>query len=173
MTGTQRTMISISTLAIILIGLTVYAFLFLLPQLRETRVVIDNDRAATILIEQQRSNLDQLSQDLQAITTKQSELEQSVWSFATEDTFFTYLTSVTAKNKVSLGTPVVADATPTGSILSRAITIPLEGSLSNVLAVVADIQSHNPLIAIGNLEIAPGDTSSTVAATLTGSTLWK
>lgn len=173
MTGAQRSLTTLGVIGLVLVGLTVYAFVWLSPALNSIRVELDNDRASSALIQQQQSNLDQLRRDLQDITDKQKELEKNVWTFQAEDAFFTSLESLAKANRVTLDAPNIADVTPNGTILVRAVDLHFQGSLANVLAAVTAVQHATPLLAIQRVDLTSGPSSGTVDAHVAITSLWK
>lgn len=144
-----------------------------IPQLHTLRSRIDNDRASASLIVQQQSNLDKLRQDIDSITEKQKSLDANVWPFLTEDDFYAFFDTLAQGRHVTVDAPGISDATPTGKLLSRSVTVTIRGSLSNVLAAVDDMQRHTPLIAIQQLGLKGTSSADVVRLTVTATTLWK
>ncbi|MEK7636812.1 MAG: hypothetical protein AAB402_00275 [Patescibacteria group bacterium] len=173
MTSRSRLIIAVTVLAGLAVATVVAAGAWFVPRLHRLRQTIDNDRASTVVILQQQSNLDKLGRDLEALKKKQVELDQDVWTFLKEDDFFTTLGTVAGKRRVQMDTPVIADATPTGTLLTRAVTVKLHGNLDSALNAVADFQRLTPLIAIQQLQITvnskPGEWTVSVEAL----TIWK
>lgn len=147
--------------------------LWLVPQLRHQRSEIDNDRATISLIQQQLSNLTKLSQDIESIQAKQAVVETNIWSFLKEDTFFTLFEDVAKEHDVIIDTPAIADATPTGALIPRSVTINIRGSLDKVLKVIDDLQGTTPLIALQQSNMRGTDRAGEVRVTLTAATLWR
>lgn len=165
--------IALAITGLITAGSVAFSVLWLIPKLHALRVSIDNDRATTALVQQQQSNIDKLSQDLDSITKKQKALENDVWQFLSEDSFFTFIDTVAKHNAITIDTPAIADATPNGTILTRSVTLTLRGGQTKVLSAVSEIQSHTPLIALQRFDLKGGASTDSVTATITAVTLWK
>lgn len=173
MTARARTLIIICTLSILVLAAAAIDTFWIVPKLQHLRVNIDNDRASKAVIIQQQSNVEQLTKDLASIQTQQVELETQLWTFLKEDTFFSTIENLAKAKNVTIDTPAVADATPTGAILPRAVTVIIHGKLERVVTTVTALQSLKPLFAMQQLSIVPDDEPGDVKVTLTVATLWK
>ncbi len=158
---------------VIAVGAALADTLWLMPQLHRLRQNIDNDRASAALIIQQQSNLDQLGRDLSAIQTKQADLEINFWTFLKEDDFFSMVDATASKRRVIIDAPSIADATPTGAVLPRPVSLKIHGSLADVLPTINDLQSQTPLIAFQQLSLTGDVASGGVTAAIQATTLWK
>lgn len=173
MTGPSRRSTTLLSLALSLGAIVAVDVLYVVPNLQRLRAAIDNDRASKIVIVQQQSNLEQLTRDIESIQAKQAELDKSVWTFLTEDSFFTAIEVIAKAQGVTIDAPSIADATPTGTILPRAVTIGIHGSLARALGAVNAIQGLSPMVAIQQLTITDNEEVGDVLVTLEATTLWK
>lgn len=173
MIGRSRQSISILSFALVLIAIVMVDMLLVIPKLHSLRAEIDNDRASKIVIVQQQSNLDQLTKDIASIQAKQAELDKAVWTFLTEDSFFSSIDTLGKTHNVTIDAPSIADATPTGEILARAVTISIHGSLERALSTVNAVQSITPMIAIQQLTVTGDKESNNVLVKLEATTLWQ
>jgi len=162
-----------STIAGLLVAVILADVMYIVPTMKKLRAKIDNDRASTIVVTQQQSNLAQLTQDLASIQTKQVELEKNIWTFSAEDTYFSELDQIAKNKNVTIYATAIADATPNGNLIPRSITLLINGKLERTLAAISAIQSISPIIAIQKLLVEPGTAAGDVRATVTGVTLWK
>jgi hypothetical protein len=173
MTARTRITVILSVLGTLSATSVLATTLWLIPKYHALRITIDNDRASAAVIAQQQSNLNQLAQDVASIKEKQQELETYVWSFAQEDTFFSRIESLGKAGQVTIDPPRVADATPTGTILTRATTITIHGTVAKALAAISPIQQLSPLMTINKVSVATDTQPGQVLITLTGTTVWK
>lgn len=173
MTTRAKKLTITSIIGAILIAIIITDIFVIIPTLVHLRTTIDNDRASKIVITQQQSNLAQLTQDLASIQTKQLELEKNIWTFSTEDTYFSTLEQIAKNRSVTIDATAIADATPSDNILPRPVTIIVRGKLDRVLSTVSSIQSVAPIISIQKLLLEPDTTPGDVQVSLTGTTLWK
>ncbi len=173
MTHRTAILIRLGIVCGIIVACAVVDFIWIMPQIQVTRTAIDNDRTSTTVITQQQSNLQKLTQDVGTITTKQAELAPYVWLFAKENDFFAFLSAQAKTHQLTMADPAIVDATPTGALITRPVTLTLHGSLANILAAVNDLQSHTPLIAIQNIDFGPGVKTNDVTATIVASTQWQ
>lgn len=158
--------------AIVTIGALVYGALFTIPALRSIRTQIDNDRAAEAVIVQQQSNLKVLSQNLEEINDQQAALDAEVWSFATEDAFFTWFDGLVSAHHLSADDMTLADAVPGSAIVNRALSVKLRGTGADLLGAITDIQARHPLVAITHVALTPGE-AATISLELQATTLWR
>lgn len=173
MTAHSRIYVVLSAISIIILASLAANIIWVIPNLHALRTKIDNDRASMVVIQSQQSNVTQLAADLESIQTKEAELEVNIWTFLEEDEFFTALDNLADITNVVIDPPAIADATPTGEIISRAVTLNIHGELEEVLAVVNAIQSVKPFIAIQKIHLTPGDQTGQVELSLEANTLWK
>lgn len=155
------------------VGGTAVNVFYLIPTIHSLRTSIDNDRASIILAQQQQSNLDKLGRDLDSIKEKQVDLEKNIWHFLNEDAFFQTFETLGKKKEVTYDAPNISDATPNGTLLTRTVTIKIQGPLESCLAAIADIQHVTPLIAIRHLTVTGAATDQTVKITIEAVTLWQ
>ncbi len=173
MNPTVRLLVRIAVISAIALGAIGAGAFWLVPSFHHLRTMIDNDRASAVVIVQQQSNLNQLTKDIESIQAKQVGLEAHVWVFLNEDNFFSAIDTIAKTKAVVIDPPTIADATPTGSILPRAVTLTIHGSLDHGLEAVKAVQAVTPLIAIQQLEVAPDAKPGDTLITLTASSLWK
>ncbi len=173
MTTRTQSITSVSSFLIGVLAIVVFDIFWLAPSFQTLRTSIDSDRASRALIIQQQSNITQLTQDLETIQNQQRELETQIWSFSTEDSFFSQFEDLSKTSKVVIDAPIIADATPTGSILTRVVSISIHGRPNGALQAVRAVQSIKPMIAINHLKMAPHSNPGEVTITVDATTLWK
>lgn len=164
-------------LLVVTLGLAVgqvsFDTLWLIPRLHQLRVTVDNDRASAALITQQQANLLQLRQDLAGIEIKQADLEKNIWTFAAEENFFSTFDGIAKQRQVAIDAAAIADATPSGKILSRLVTLKMHGPPVDVLAAINDTERLQSLVAIQKISLSRGTTAGDMAAAVSAVTLWK
>jgi septal ring factor EnvC (AmiA/AmiB activator) len=160
--------------ATLLIGASILAAIFwLLPVVHTLRKDIDGNRASIEIIRQQRSNLASLSREIETIRQEQAKLEEHIWLFSAEDDFFTAMNVAASANQVTITSPSIADATPTGAILPRSGSVTITGTIANTLNAVTTLQHQERLIVIQKVSITPGASPDTVVSKITFTTLWQ
>lgn len=156
---------------LVMIGVVSYTVFAAVPAIRQTRERLDNDRASIALIRQQQSNLDVLSRNLSDIQTRQEAVDAEMWRFTAEDAFFTWFDQLMADHHLNSDLPVLADAVPGSTAVQRAATLTMTGKMNDVLAAVAKLQIHQPLMAVQRLTFTPAETGA--QATIQALTLWR
>ncbi len=156
---------------LVMIGAMSYTAFVALPAIDQTREQLDNDRASIALIQQQQSNLEVLSRNLSDIQARQETMDAEVWSFTAEDAFFTWFDQLVADHRLNSDPPVLADAVPGSTAVQRAATLTMTGKTNDLLAAVAELQTHQPLAGIQRLTFAPA--SAGAQATIQALTLWR
>lgn len=151
----------------IIAGLGTWIFLFAVPALHTARVEVDNHRATIAAIQDQQSNLDRLRQQTSNIETLDQQLDQEIWSFLKEDSFFQALETIARANNVTLDEPKIKDVTPTGRPLSRPATLGFHGATTNLLRALDALQQTKPLIGIQSVTLVAGSSGSLSISALT------
>lgn len=169
----QRTMsVTIISLIVAVAGLA-YFWLSIGPSLKTSRTAIDDRRASILVAQQEQTNLQSLSRDIENLKTQQSDLQKHIWSFAEEDSFFTLWSDLAAAQHVQIDQPNVADVTPSNHPLNREVTIQVSGLLNNVLDAVGAIQKIEPLVVVKNITLKSGTANGVVNAAIEAQTLWQ
>jgi hypothetical protein len=172
--NTHRSLIiALSVASVIIIGSVIVNVFWFVPQLHVLRTNIDNNRASIALAKEQRSNLDQLSRDLDSIKQKQTSLESQEWQFLNEDQFFQFFETLGKTTDLTVDAPNISEATPDGTVLTRTVSIKLLCPLATCLDAVTKIQKSVPLIAILRLTIGAGKTTGMVSMDIEATTLWQ
>lgn len=172
--NTRRSLIiALSVASVIIIGSVIVNIFWIVPQFHILRTSIDNNRASIALAKEQQSNLDKLSRDLDSIKQKQTGLEEQEWKFINEDQFFQFFETLGKTKDLTIDAPNISEATPDGTVLTRTVSIKLQGPLATCLNAVTTIQKSVPLIAILRLTVSAGQTADTVSTNIEATTLWQ
>ena len=144
-----------------------------IPKLQAQRQDIDDHRASIEVVQQEQSNFQNLSRDIQQIKDQQTDLNKFVWSFAEEERFFSLWSAIADAQNVSIANPDVADVTPNGQILERSATVHVVGPLPAVLDTLDAIQKIQPLVFIKQVTLNNGLNASSSDATVETEMLWQ
>lgn len=166
-------LISTIIVSIFVVGGVIANILWVVPQLHILRTNIDNNRASMALAKEQQSNLDKLSRDLDSIKEKQVALELNEWKFINEEQFFQFFETLGKTKDLTVDAPNISEATPDGTVLTRTVSIKLQGPLDTCLTAVSKIQNSVPLIAISGLTLGTSKTTGTVSLAIEATTLWQ
>lgn len=173
MTLQHRTLFALAMPLLLSVGCVGVTVFWLFPTMHTLRTRIDNNRATIATIQQQQSNLTQLSNDIDRIRSQQTDLEQHVWLFEREDDFYAALDAAVTANHLTSSTPSLADATPTSTLVTRPGLLTLTGTPTNIFAALTELQHQSRLIVIQKLALEPAVTADSVVAKINFTTLWK
>lgn len=144
-----------------------------LPQLASVRDSIDSRRASIIVAQDRRNNLQALANETKDLADQQKKIDDEMWAFTKEDSFFQVWPSIAHLRGVTIIDPVVSDATPGPDPVSRTIKLVITGPLNQVLQAINDVQAVQPLVAISSVAISPATLVGQATATLQATSLWQ
>lgn len=173
MSPMQRIIITAACGTAILAGGIGCIFGWQLPRLQQLRDSIDNARAAVEIKTQEQQNYTALKKNLDTLQGQQQAFDADVWSFTTEEKFFTELTAAINGTGATCSEPQISDATPGPTIVTRKVTESCLGSWRSVLTVMSHIQTIIPLVAVGTVKIDQATEPSLVTLSFEASTLWR
>lgn len=160
-----------SVLALIVLAGAGATLLYFYPTARSIRDTIDISRANIQALVLQQKNLAALQQQHDQVAAAATQVQSEVWSFDTEDAFYSALQRVAMQSNVTSDDPKVSDATPTGKYLVRTVSLTFTGSTSNLLAAVNRLEAVQPSIVITALSFQSSGASTTVA--ISAQTVWQ
>lgn len=168
----KRSMMITVISGLLLVSGLVYAQLSIIPAMSQLRQTIDDRRASLIVTQQERSNLETLSKNIENVQAQQAELDKHLWSFQSEEEFFSWWETLATVHHIDIAQPKVAEATPNGKAINRAVTAIMTGEINEILSALDEIQKLHPLVAISQVSVTNGLPGASII-TVEAQTLWQ
>lgn len=165
--------ISTSGLVVLLFGLYFFIASYLLPKMSSARETIRRNEAAVTAIQRQQDNVSELTKQLADRQAEKERLDEELWRFSQEDTFFEIWDSFGTPTQTAVTLETIADATPGPVPVQREAQLTMEGTLTNITKTIQSLASLTPAVVLREVRLTPNPSSegSTVAA-VTVATLW-
>lgn len=144
-----------------------------LPQLSETRTLIDGRRASIVVAKERRNNLQALVAEADNLVDQQKKIDAEIWAFINEDQFFQVWPALANQRSITINEPTISDATPGANPVPRTASIVMSGPTNQVLAAIDDIQTMQPTVAITSITLSSSSKAGQVTATIKAMTLWR